>query len=96
MPETELAGKKIDTVMGLCSRCSRTIPAKAAKCPYCGLKQSQGRHFPLFLGVCGLMALVFVIGLMIYSIRQSDIQANPDPENLRSAPAPARKPALGN
>ncbi len=56
-----------------CPRCLQPVPPKAARCPGCGQPiQTSSRVLRLIIGFAGLIALIFVIGLMYQTVRDED------------------------
>jgi hypothetical protein len=47
-----------------CTRCLQLLPYKAQRCPDCGQPAKSRRALPLLIGVAGVLALLFVLGLM--------------------------------
>jgi hypothetical protein len=71
-----------------CPRCLQPVPVRKQRCPNCGDYQPAGmRKITLYLGAFGLLALVFVIGLMVAVIHNEDIMNQP-PEQKESDQAP--------
>jgi hypothetical protein len=68
-----------------CTRCLQPVPVRAARCPGCGQPYKNRRWVPLTIGTIGLLALIFVMGLMYYAtwradLDQAEILADPDGE----------------
>jgi len=68
------------------------VPANAARCPYCATPHKNSRRTSLWLGAAIGLAVVFVIGLMIYSIRMDDVMNSPPGGTEQSAPAQPDSP----
>jgi hypothetical protein len=80
----------------VCHRCLQPIAPSAQTCPNCGERHSPTRRFPIFVGILGLLALVFVAIIMIQVIQNNDIDTSaPDQTDEQSAPqTPDRPPPL--
>ncbi len=74
-----------------CSRCMQAVPRDATRCPRCGTPHRNARHTTLWLGAGIGVAVIFVLGLMLYSIHQEDIVNAPSPTE-QSAPSQPDKP----
>jgi hypothetical protein len=60
----------------VCPRCKLAIKVDALRCPHCGEHLSATSKFPLYVGVIGLLALLFVAFMMVKTIRRSDLNAD--------------------
>jgi uncharacterized paraquat-inducible protein A len=68
------------------------VPPDMARCPRCATPHRNGRRTSLWLGAAIALAVAFVVGLMIYSIRQDDIMNSPSEGTEQSVPAQPDKP----
>ncbi|HTS60482.1 MAG TPA: hypothetical protein VMH28_00585 [Candidatus Acidoferrales bacterium] len=69
-----------------CPRCLQPVHFQAARCPNCGEPLSGGqRRLSLWIGVGGLMVLIFVVGLMWLVVRNDDLVKAPPPPDEQSA-----------
>jgi ribosomal protein L40E len=75
----------------ICARCTVAIPPKAARCPTCGTLTPRTKAMPIFAGICGILALAFIVLVMWYSARESE-----DPVPEAPAPTQSSKPLLGS
>jgi hypothetical protein len=81
----------------LCPRCLQPVTVKMARCPNCGDRLPGFRRLPLLLGSVGLLALLFLLGLMVVVIRNDDIENSPPTgaqQSGDSQPSPASQPPL--
>jgi hypothetical protein len=79
----------------ICHRCLQPIAPSAQRCPNCGERLSPANRVPIFLGILGLLALVFVVMVMVKVIRNSDIDSAPPTQTQEGAPQdPDRPPPL--
>jgi uncharacterized paraquat-inducible protein A len=79
----------------ICHRCLQPIAPSARRCPNCGERLSSSNRVPIFLGILGLLALVFVAIVMVQVIQNSDIDSAPSGKTEQSAPQqPDRPPPL--
>ena len=76
----------------VCHRCLQPIAPSARRCPQCGERHSPANRIPIFIGVLGLLALVFVAIIMFKVIRNSDIDSAPADQTEQSAPKQPEKP----
>jgi hypothetical protein len=78
----------------ICPRCKQAIKVDARRCRHCGERLSATSKFPLYVGIVGLLALLFVAFIMIKTIRRSDLNAEAPPADDQqiSQPAPSEKP----
>src|ERR1700691_4208521 len=60
----------------VCPRCKLAIKVDARCCTHCGERLSATSRFPLYVGIIGLLALLFVAFIMIKTIRRSDLNAD--------------------
>lgn len=79
-----------------CPRCLQPVPAKAARCPGCRQPiQTSSRALRLVIGVAGLIALIFAIGLMYQTVREEDAGKNAAPtEEVQKTPRKSCFPHL--
>ena len=75
----------------ICHRCLQPIAPRARVCRNCGERHSPN-SLPIFIGVLGLLALVFVAILMVKVIRNSDLDTAPADPTEESAPQTPDKP----
>jgi hypothetical protein len=59
----------------VCPRCKLAIRVDARRCTHCGEHLSATSRFPLYVGIVGLLALLFVAFIMVKTIRRSDLNA---------------------
>jgi predicted nucleic acid-binding Zn ribbon protein len=80
----------------VCHRCLQPIAPNAQTCPNCGERHSPRNRLPIFIGILGLLALVFIAVIMFKTIQNSDADsAPPDQTDEQSAPqTPDRPPPL--
>jgi hypothetical protein len=79
----------------ICHRCLQPIAPSARRCPNCGERLSPANRVPIFLGILGLLALIFVAIVMVKVIRSPDIDSAPPGQAEQSAPQqPDRPPPL--
>ena len=79
----------------VCHRCLQPIAPSARSCPNCGERLSSTNRVPIFLGILGLLALVFVAIVMVKVVRNSDIDsAPPDQTEQGALQQPDRPPPL--
>jgi hypothetical protein len=77
----------------VCPRCKLEIKVDARRCLHCGEHLSATSKFPLYVGIVGLLALLFVAFIMVKTIRQSDLNADtPSGDQQISQPAQPDKP----
>ena len=55
-----------------CLRCMQPIPDKAKRCPNCRTPRPMGRGLPIFLGVCVLVALIFLVFMMVSAMHNEE------------------------
>jgi hypothetical protein len=70
----------------ICHRCLQPIARSARRCRNCGERQSPANRVPIFFGILGLLALVFVAVIMLRVVRNSDIDSRPPDRPEQSAP----------
>ena len=79
----------------ICHRCLQPIAPSARRCPNCGERLSPANRVPIFLGILGLLALVFVAIVMITVSRNSDIgSATPNQTEQGAQRQPDSPPPL--
>jgi hypothetical protein len=76
----------------ICHRCLQPIAPSAQRCPNCGERHTRTNRLPIFIGILGLLALVFVAIIMIQVVRNSDIDSAPPDQTEESAPQEPEKP----
>jgi hypothetical protein len=74
-----------------CHRCLQPIAPSARRCPNCGELHTRTHRVPIFIGILGLLALVFVAIIMVKVIRNSDIDSAPPDQTEESAPQQPEK-----
>jgi ribosomal protein L40E len=77
----------------ICHRCMQPVPSGAQRCPHCGSPLQSLRRVSIYIGIGGMLALVFVIWVMITVVRNADIETSP-PKTEQSAPQPEKPPPL--
>jgi len=82
------------TPFDICARCMTPVPRSAVRCPNCAMPHRHPRNTTLWLGVAVALAVVFVMAVMLYSIRGDDLANQPGEgaEQQQSAPAAPDKP----
>ena len=79
----------------ICHRCLQPIALSARRCPNCGERLSPANRIPIFLGILGLLALVFVAIVIITVSRNSDIgSATPNQTEQGAQRQPDSPPPL--
>jgi len=78
----------------ICPRCRLGIKKDVRRCPHCGERLSATSKLPIYVGIIGLLALLFVAYLMIQTIEQSD--QNADDDQTAQQPATPDKPPPSN
>jgi hypothetical protein len=80
----------------VCHRCLQPIAPSAQRCPNCGERHSPRNRLPIFIGILGLLALVFVAIIMVQVIRNNDADSAPpdQPDEQSSPQTPDRPPPL--
>lgn len=68
------------------------VPANARRCPYCATPHRNSKRTTLWLGVALALAVAFVIGLMLKSIRDEDFRNSPPAGTEQSTPSGPDKP----
>jgi hypothetical protein len=76
----------------VCHRCLQPIASSAQRCPNCGERLSPTNHLSLFLGILGLLALVFAAIVMVKVMRTSDTDSAPSGQTDQSAPRHPDRP----
>ena len=74
----------------VCPRCKLAIKVDARRCTHCGEHLSATSKFPLYVGIVGLLALLFVAFIMIKTIRRSDLNADTPPADDQQISQPAQ------
>ena len=74
----------------VCPRCKLSIKVDARRCTHCGERLSATSKFPLYVGVIGLLALLFVAYIMIKTIRRSDLNADAPASDGQQISQPAQ------
>ena len=69
----------------ICHRCLKPIALSARRCPNCGERLSPANRIPIFLGILGLLALIFVAIVMVKVSRSSDIRSAPPDQTEQGA-----------
>src|SRR5262245_37132266 len=64
-------------VEDLCTRCHQPVPPFARRCPNCGNPRQATRMVILWIGVVGVLALVFVAVVMVVAARNADLESAP-------------------
>jgi hypothetical protein len=72
----------------VCPRCKLAIQVDARRCTHCGEHLSATSRFPLYVGIIGLLALLFVAFIMIKTIRRSDLDTDTPPTGNRQMSQP--------
>jgi ribosomal protein L40E len=78
----------------ICHRCLQPIAPSAQRCPNCGERHTRTHRFPIFIGIMGLLALLFVAFIMVRVIQNADIDSAPPDQTQTedSAPLEPEKP----
>jgi hypothetical protein len=80
---------------GFCPRCKVAVTKDVRRCPQCGERISRTSKAPIYIGVVGLLALLFAGLLMIKTIKDSDKGAGGDGQTVsRPAAQPDKVPPL--
>jgi hypothetical protein len=74
----------------VCPRCKLAIKVDARRCTHCGEHLSATSRFPLYVGIIGLLALLFVAYIMVKTIRRSDMNADTPPADDQQISQPAQ------
>jgi len=53
----------------LCVRCMQPVPSSASRCPNCGTPYSNSRRLTLWVGVCILLMLALLAGILLLATR---------------------------
>jgi uncharacterized paraquat-inducible protein A len=61
----------------ICPRCRLAIMKNAARCPHCGERLTSHKRVPLYVGIVGVIALLFVAMVMLQSIIRADRERAP-------------------
>jgi hypothetical protein len=70
----------------LCSRCKQHVSFQDVRCPNCGQPLSgTGRHLSLWIGIGGVFAILFVVGLMWLVVHEDDVLKRPVPVDQATA-----------
>lgn len=69
----------------ICPRCRASFQVGAQRCPECGERIASTRRVSLYLGIVGILALLFVILIMVIAIRQEENESK-TPVDLVNAP----------
>lgn len=77
----------------VCPRCRLAIKVDALRCPHCGERLSATSKFPLYVGIVGVLVLVFVAAIMLKTIRQADLNSA-DPAASQQSSQPDKIPPL--
>ena len=80
----------------ICHRCLEPVPAHLSRCPRCRVHLHAFRRLGLFFGVVGLVAVLFVIGLMLKMARVWEIENAPAPTQKEQPTKPAGPPPLNS
>jgi hypothetical protein len=75
----------------ICHRCLQPIAPRARVCRNCGERHSPN-SLPIFIGVLGLLALVFVGLIMVKVMRNPDSDSAPPGQTEQSAPQQPDQP----
>ncbi len=80
----------------ICPRCRATFEFGGQRCPGCGERIVSTRRVSLYLGIVGILALIFIVLIMVTVIKQED-DASKAPVDLINAPltpdpAPGKAP----
>jgi len=80
---------------GFCPRCKVAVTKDVRRCPECGERISRNSNAPLYIGVVGLLALLFAGLLMVKTIKDSDRGADAGSQTVsRPAAHPDKVPPL--
>jgi NMD protein affecting ribosome stability and mRNA decay len=60
-----------------CSRCHVEIPLNVKRCPHCGERRIPSNRIAIYVGVAGVLALLFATLIMLHGIRRADFEAAP-------------------
>jgi len=71
----------------ICPRCHMAVASDSQDCPNCGERGNSTRRFPIYIGIVGLLALMFVAFVMVRAIRREDAAAARI-VNRQDAPSP--------
>jgi hypothetical protein len=78
----------------VCPRCRVVIKRETRQCPHCGERISTSKA-PIYMGIVGLLALLFVGFLMLQTIKDSDLNTPNDDQTVeQQATPPDRTPPL--
>lgn len=66
----------------ICPRCRVNVPLSSKRCPECGERLIQTHNVPIYVGIAGVVTLLFIILLSVVVIRHEDEAAQPaiDPD----------------
>jgi len=60
----------------ICSRCGVYVTPKNNRCPRCGSPmRMHSKRVPILIGIAGLLALLFVVGLMVVVMQHAEDDA---------------------
>jgi hypothetical protein len=69
------------------------VTVDTRRCPNCGTPQGpQSRTAIMWIGAAGLLALLFVVGIMLRSIWEEDIENSSPQSTTQSSPSQPDKP----
>ena len=59
----------------ICPRCLLKVALGAKSCPSCGMRLVATHRIPIYVGIVGVLMLIFVSLVMIMTIRREDAEA---------------------
>jgi hypothetical protein len=81
----------------VCPRCRLAIKLDSKRCAHCGERLIATSKYPLYVGIIGLLALLFVAFIMVKSIRREDLNTDTPPgggPHVSQPAAPDKPPPL--
>jgi hypothetical protein len=86
----------MDSAVAQCPRCKQPVPPNASVCFHCGDRLVSTQRIPLYIGIVGVLALIFVAVIMMRVAQKNDFADKPAAgDTEHSAPAaPDKQPPL--
>ena len=77
----------------ICPRCRGAVARNAKSCPACGERLAFMRRVPIFVGIAGVLALIFA-AVMMFTSAQNEDEADKPTVPVQDQPSAVKPPPL--